>query len=238
MALSRCGQPCTTRQLGSPRRERSLGVGVRLPVAGRRRITRPRAPAVVEHLVSALRIVVSVSSPRPPARLPSCPVPSHAPSPPAHIWSLLSSTRHPLPLAFGRRRGLNTVGFRVTKRCAPEPSPNPAPAHPFSTPAATVSDSTLGPAAGSTPVTILAALAALTPWPLLARAGTVSARREAEEDPPHDPCRAHDPPDRRAPAVPAPRPFSPCFYHLSTTLPPTHGHSMIPLTLPGPSLRA
>ena len=238
MALSRCGQPCTTRQLGSPRRERSLGVGVRLPVAGRRRITRPRAPAVVEHLVSALRIVVSVSSPRPPARLPSCPVPSHAPSPPAHIWPLLSSTRHPLPLAFGRRRGLNTVGFRVTKRCAPEPSPNPAPAHPFSTPAATVSDSTLGPAAGSTPVTILAALAALTPWPLLARAGTVSARREAEEDPPHDPCRAHDPPDRRAPAVPAPRPFSPFFYHLSTTLPPTHGHSMIPLTLPGPSLRA
>ena len=207
-------------------------------MAGRRRITRPRAPAVVEHLVSALRIVVSVSSPRPPARLPSCPVPSHAPSPPAHIWSLLSSTRHLFPLAFGRRRGLNTVGFRVTKRCAPEPSPNPAPAHPFSTPAATVSDSTLGPAAGSTPVTILAALAALTPWPLLARAGTVSARREAEEDPPHDPCRAHDPPDRRAPAVPAPRPFSPFFYHSSTTLPPTHGHSMIPLTLPGPSLRA
>ena len=50
---------------------------------------------------------------------------------------------------------------------------NPAPAHSYSTPAATVSDGTLGPAAGSTPVTILAALAALTPWPLLARAGTV-----------------------------------------------------------------
>ena len=119
MALSRCGQPSTTRQLGSPRRERSLGVGVRLPVAGRRRITRPRAPAVVEHLVSALRIVVSVSSPRPPARLPSCPVPSHAPSPPAHIRSLLSSTRRPLPLAFGRRRGLNTVGFGVAIKVRP-----------------------------------------------------------------------------------------------------------------------
>ena len=206
-------------------------------MAGRRRITAPRAPAVVEHLVSSLRILVSVSSLHPPARLPSCPVPSHALSPPAHIRPLLSSTRRPLPLAFGRRRGLNTVGLGGYNKGAP-PSLNPAPAHPSSTPAATVSDSTLGPAAGSTPVTILAALAALMPWPLLARAGTVSARREAEEDPPHDPCRAHDPPDRRAPAVPAPRPFSPFFYHLSTTLPPTHGHSMIPLTLPGPSLRA
>ena len=158
---------------GLPRRECSLGVGVRFPVAGRRRITRPRAPAVVEHVVSALRILVSVSSPRPPARLTTCPVPSHAPSPPAHIWPLLSSTRHPLLLAFGRRRGLYRVGLGVAKRCAPEPSPNPAPAHSYSTPAATVSDGTLGPAAGPTPVIILAALAALTPWPLLARAGTV-----------------------------------------------------------------
>ena len=119
MALSRCGQPCTTHQLGLPRRGCSLGVGVRFPVAGRRRITAPRAPAVVEHLVSSLRILVSVSSLRPPARLPSCPVPSHAPSPPAHIRPLLSSTRRPLPLAFGRRRGLNTVGFGVAIKVRP-----------------------------------------------------------------------------------------------------------------------
>ena len=158
MALARCGQPCTDPSAGLPRRECSLGVRVRFPVAGRRRITAPRAPAVVEHLVSSLRILVSVSSLRPPARLPSCPVPSHAPSPPAHIRPLLSSTRRPLPLAFGRRRGLHTVGLGGSNQGAP-PSLNPAPAHPSSTPAATVSDGTLGPAAGSTPVTILAALA-------------------------------------------------------------------------------
>eukprot|EP00964_Phaeocystis_antarctica_P106804 scaffold71606_cov25-Phaeocystis_antarctica.AAC.1 len=62
------------------------------------------------------------------------------------------------------------AGAAASTRCAPEPSPNPAPAHPFSTPAATVSDGMLGSAAGSTPVTILTALATLTPWPLLARA--------------------------------------------------------------------
>ena len=64
---SRCGQALYDPSAGLPRRECSLGVGVRFPVAGRRRITRSRAPAVVEHLVSSLRILVSVSSPRPPA---------------------------------------------------------------------------------------------------------------------------------------------------------------------------
>ena len=45
---------------------------------------------------------------------------------------------------------------------------------------ATVADGTLGPAAGHTPVTILATLAALRPRALLARAGTFSPWREAE----------------------------------------------------------
>ena len=70
--------------------------------------------------------------------------------------------------------------FGVLERCAPEPCPNPVLARFLSNPMATVADGTLGPAAGPTPVTILATLAALTPRALLARAGTFSPWREAE----------------------------------------------------------
>ena len=70
--------------------------------------------------------------------------------------------------------------FGVIERCAPEPCPNPVLARFLSNPMATVADGTPGPAAGPTPVTILATLAALTPRALLARAGTYSPWRQAE----------------------------------------------------------
>ena len=61
----------------------------------------------------------------------------------------------------------------VANKVRPLPSSNPALAPPVSTPNATVVGGTLGPAAGPTPVTILATLATLTSWPLLARAGAI-----------------------------------------------------------------
>ena len=54
---------------------------------------------------------MSVSIPHPPARLASRAAPAHAPPPPSHARPLLSTTRHPPPLAFGRRHGLKMVDF-------------------------------------------------------------------------------------------------------------------------------
>ena len=52
-----------------------------------------------------------MSIPHPPARLASRAAPAHAPPPPSHARPLLSTTRHPPPLAFGRRHGLKMVDF-------------------------------------------------------------------------------------------------------------------------------
>ena len=133
-ALSRCGQALYDPSAGLPRRECSLGVGVRFPVAGRRRITRSRAPAVVEHLVSSLRILVSVSSPRLHARVASRAAPALAPPLPHHTRPPLSSARHLLPLAFGRHRGLKTVDFWGRRKVRPRALPQPRPRSPFEQP--------------------------------------------------------------------------------------------------------
>ena len=200
-------------------------------MAGRRRTTPPEGSDRRQAPCVSAAIFVSVSSPRLHARLASRAAPALAPPPPDHARPPLSSTRHLPPLGFGRRRGLKTVDFWGCKTVRPQALPQPRPRSPLSSLMATVVDCTLGPAAGPTPVTMSATLAALTPCALLARAGTFSSRREAEEHPPHDTCRAHAPPR-------PPRTGSTCIipvHHPHSTHRPLMWPFHNPLTLPPPS---
>ena len=168
-----------TRQLGSPGEHARWGSGFDSPWRGGGGPPVLRAPTVAKHLVSALLTSCQVSSPRLHARVASRAAPALTPPLPHHTRPPLSSARHLLPLEFGRHRGSaasRRSTFGVVERCAPEPFPNPVLARPLSNPMATVADGTLGLAAGPIPVTILASLAALTPYALLARAGTFSPR--------------------------------------------------------------
>ena len=117
------------------------------------------------------------------------------------------------------------------KWCARKPSPTPAPAHVFCTFVATVDGGTPGPAAVSIPVAILAALAALTLWPLLSRAGTSSCERDRRGGPTAPPPPRQRPRDRRAPGVPAPHQLPPSLPSL-TSPSPSISNPRIPPSVP------
>ena len=110
------------------------------------------------------------------------------------------------------------------ERCAPGPSPNPGPlALPL--PTACLPDcGPLEPASAVAPAPFTAACAALTPFRLLARAGSFCARRGAEDDPAHPLCRPKD-------RLTAPRRLS---LHHTLSLPLSHHSHLPPRQLPPP----
>ena len=177
------------------------------------------APALWPCLTRDARHAASTRSPSLRA-IPSPPLPRTRASPERAALLYNVPLSHLAPAACVRRRFNETVDFLPLERRAPGPSPNPGPlALPL--PTACLPDcGPLEPASAVAPAPFTAACAALTPFRLLARAGSFCARRGAEDDPGAPSLPPQGPPHRPAPALPAP-------HTLSTPLPS--------LTSPSPS---
>ena len=119
---------------GLPRRACSLGVGVRFPVAGRRRTASPEGSDRRQAPCVSAANVVSCEQPPPPCAscIARCSCPRTSPASPHS--PPLSSARHLLPLALSRCRGLKTVDFWGRRKVRPRALPQPRPLSPFEQP--------------------------------------------------------------------------------------------------------